>query len=269
MKKDEIIKTKKRVSPFTLLELLIVIAIIGILVSILLPALTNARERTKRAVCLSNLKQWGIISLLNANDENGRMPYTFGGGGGGYFYPSFIRWEWDGSTDDEPGQGTIFGTYRAYGAVDELMTCPSADYPLEGWVVNAPNNWGNLVGSDYLLLSNSQARIGDWRVKWQSTPPAETVYDDNPAERIVAADSVYFAGGPGYAWGNTYRINHPKWENSNTPDFQGRLWLDGSATGKSGLYDGWKEYRGQSGFDASGIHGSNGAFFFWEGNKDN
>lgn len=44
---------------FTLLELLIVCAIIGILVSILLPSLVEARNKTKAAACLSNLKQIG------------------------------------------------------------------------------------------------------------------------------------------------------------------------------------------------------------------
>jgi prepilin-type N-terminal cleavage/methylation domain-containing protein len=42
---------------FTLLELLVVVAIIGILISILLPAMGNARLKGQQAVCMSNLKQ--------------------------------------------------------------------------------------------------------------------------------------------------------------------------------------------------------------------
>ncbi len=45
---------------FTLIELLIVVAIIGILVSLLLPSLAKSREKTKRAVCISNQRQIGI-----------------------------------------------------------------------------------------------------------------------------------------------------------------------------------------------------------------
>jgi prepilin-type N-terminal cleavage/methylation domain-containing protein len=49
---------------FTLLELLIVVAIIGILVSILLPSLRKARQASERAVCMSNLKQIGVAMQL-------------------------------------------------------------------------------------------------------------------------------------------------------------------------------------------------------------
>lgn len=60
---------------FTLLELLIVIAIIAILTALLLPALKQAREMSKRVACLSNLKQVGTIACLYAGDWNGRSFY--------------------------------------------------------------------------------------------------------------------------------------------------------------------------------------------------
>jgi len=59
---------------FTLLELLVVLAIIGVLASLLLPAVARAKTKAHNAICVNNLRQLGIAARLYSEDNNNRMP---------------------------------------------------------------------------------------------------------------------------------------------------------------------------------------------------
>ena len=59
---------------FTLVELLVVISIIALLLAILMPALSSAREQARRTVCVSNVRQLALSTLMYGLDNNDLVP---------------------------------------------------------------------------------------------------------------------------------------------------------------------------------------------------
>jgi prepilin-type N-terminal cleavage/methylation domain-containing protein len=66
---------KRKAAAFTLIELLVVVSIIALLVSILLPSLSEARETGKRTVCLTNLRQIGTAMGSYFNEYSDIFPW--------------------------------------------------------------------------------------------------------------------------------------------------------------------------------------------------
>jgi prepilin-type N-terminal cleavage/methylation domain-containing protein/prepilin-type processing-associated H-X9-DG protein len=210
---------KKIKYAFTLLELLIVIAIITILVSMLLPALTNAKERTKQITCMSNLKQLHLGIGLYTNDYDYYMPQHKNSPtvwGHILYTNSYIR------------NLNIFYCAKTTEFAGKISTGLNAPYA-KAFFISQNDVWFRFTSYGYNV-----AGIGDdYNNNWAKTAPASPAKPGiikNPSSKILAADTVY-------SWDNFPRYIIEAQTGTDDGTIQKRhlkntniLWVDGHTT---------------------------------------
>ncbi len=171
-------------SGFTLIELLVVIAIIAILAGMLLPALSKAKEKSKAATCLNNLRQIGIGTQLYAQ-ENGETFHHINGS-----IPNNGQWSANPRTEtllspNDPKAYWGIAYLNLFGGTRKVFRCPNAKnvdewredgltYPSEWWLNSS-------YGINRFIVQAFDST--------QSGPKKTTSYK-NPSQMVFATDAA-------------------------------------------------------------------------------
>jgi prepilin-type N-terminal cleavage/methylation domain-containing protein len=163
---------------FTLVELLVVIAVIAMLVAILLPVLGSARERARRAVCLSNVHQLGLAATTYAMEYRGRYALENRNIPLNLLAPSNIRGD----------------VYAAFNLDERAWLCPTN--PLA--VVDTSSQHGSMYDfgipnklTSYMYLANGYGTSNN-SLELDPERRPKTLEDKKPTERALFSDTQFW-----------------------------------------------------------------------------
>ncbi len=151
-------KIRRAACAFTLVELLVVVAIISLLAAILFPVFARARDKARQTACLSHLRQLGLAAQQYVTDNDGTYFYNAGAPGSPLFYARFTPSVRDDKlARDTPADRSnrwdpspLLPLLDPYVKSNALWSCPALPLPF--------------VGANGLAEENTRAEIASYQV---------------------------------------------------------------------------------------------------------
>jgi prepilin-type processing-associated H-X9-DG protein/prepilin-type N-terminal cleavage/methylation domain-containing protein len=183
---------------FSLVELLVVMAIVAVLASLLLPGLSQSKATAQRVNCLSNLRQMAIAAHSFVDDEGGAYPVAY------YFATQdgvSYAYNWDLTTVRGKSTSVIAGLLWQGGGIDKIQQCPSF-HGSANWLVDPYTGYN--YNTSYLGHGQDEA----------VPEPAKAADVRQPVDTVIFGDGQYSAG--------ANKFMRAPWSNAGDATFNGR-----------------------------------------------
>jgi len=211
---------------FTLVELLVVLAVITILAALLLPALAGARGKARAISCLNNARQLGLASLIYTDEFGERLPYNLGEAEirAAVAQNQFLNWnssimDWEVVNADNTNTALVtlggIGAYTSRNA--KIYKCPNDNYVSDlqaaaGWSARVRTFSMNAMIGDAGRFSKSGANVNNpnyrqfFKITQVNRPAQIFVFIEEHPNSI---DDGYFINNPEqFTWTNLPAAHH-------------------------------------------------------------
>jgi prepilin-type processing-associated H-X9-DG protein len=193
-----------------MVELMVVLGVLAVLLGILIPSLSKARESANRAKCLSNLRQIGMAYAMYSLDHHGYLPKTALTGNS---FPQDV-WYWQSSRLQDIGQSPV-GQYLSVSATNtRVLVCPSDELLAHRRAV--PERYPFSYAINNYLNGNGVPTV--YTMEQVKTPAATVLVAEEDPATIDDANMSLWLTKDQWILCNLLAANHDRGNVTQTPD---------------------------------------------------
>lgn len=254
---------------FTLIEVLVVVAIIALLISVLVPSLSRSRDQAQTVVCKTRLRELYSGHNFYAQDSKGRFPHWdwwlwdgIGGANKGYLGDPYRKF--GGTRPSDSATWVTFGQVYKFVREREVYFCPKDTKRRFGNAVGAGGSLGNKAIHSFVRFIEPHNAIDQHRNNGAASSglsSADFLSPDDLKPGIFSKSSIDY-GGKFYSTPNKVGMLYEEY-----PGFDDTLMTPNPSNAGSALNDGYSGYYSFLDYMAA-RHFGKGDVLFWDGHTD-